>query len=58
MSRILQRGGIKTTSKNLRLNSATKKVNYVSKEDASKIHANEIGEDFMEFWVTIRCLIQ
>ena len=40
---------LKQLQKTLRLNSATKKVNYVSKEDASKIHANEIGEDFMEF---------
>ena len=40
---------LKQLQKTLRLNSATKKVTYVSKEDASKIHANEIGEDFMEF---------
>ena len=40
---------LKQLQKTLRLNSATKKVNYVSKEDASKIHANEIGEDFIEF---------
>ena len=40
---------LKQLQKTLRLNSATKKVNYVSKEDASIRHANEIGEDFMEF---------
>ena len=40
---------LKQLQKTLRLNSATKKVNYVSKEDASKRHANEIGEDFIEF---------
>ena len=40
---------LKQLQKTLRLNSATKKVDYVSKEDASKRHANEIGEDFIEF---------
>tara|TARA_B100000963_G_scaffold12095_1_gene9352 strand:- start:15701 stop:16690 length:990 start_codon:yes stop_codon:yes gene_type:complete len=40
---------LKQLQKTLRLNSATKKVNYVSKEDASIRHANEIGEDFIEF---------
>ena len=35
--------------KTLRLNSATKKVVWVSKEEAAQIHTNEIGEDFMEF---------
>ena len=40
---------LKQLQKTLRLNSATKKVTYVSKEDASKRHANEIGEDFIEF---------
>ncbi|MBT6568361.1 MAG: ABC transporter permease [Flavobacteriales bacterium] len=35
--------------KTLRLNTATKKVVWVSKEEASQIHTNEIGEDFMEF---------
>jgi len=40
---------LKQLQKTLRLNSATKKVIYVSKEEASQRHANEIGEDFMEF---------
>lgn len=40
---------LKQLQKTLSLNSATKKVNYISKEEASKRHANEIGEDFMEF---------
>ena len=40
---------LKQLQKTLTLNTATKKVNYVSKEEASKRHANEIGEDFMEF---------
>jgi cell division transport system permease protein len=40
---------LKQLQKTLSLNNATKKVNYVSKEEASKRHANEIGEDFMEF---------
>lgn len=35
--------------KTLRLNTATKNVIFVSKEEAYKRHANEIGEDFMEF---------
>ena len=35
--------------KTLSLNAATKKVDFVSKEMASERHANEIGEDFMEF---------
>lgn len=35
--------------KTLSLNAATKKVDFVSKEIASERHANEIGEDFMEF---------
>ena len=40
---------LKQLQKTLTLNMATKKVNYVSKEEASKRHINEIGEDFMEF---------
>ena len=40
---------LKQLQKTLRLNMATKKVIYVSKEEASQRHANEIGEDFMEF---------
>ena len=40
---------LKQLQKTLRLNSTTKKVIYVSKEEASQRHANEIGEDFMEF---------
>ena len=37
---------LKQLQKTLTLNSATKKVNFVSKEEASKRHANEIGEEF------------
>ena len=37
---------LKQLQKTLRLNVATKKVNYVSKEKASQRHAHEIGEDF------------
>lgn len=40
---------LKQLQKTLRLNAATKNVIYVSKTEASKRHANEIGEDFMEF---------
>ena len=40
---------IKQLQKTLRLNTATKNVIFVSKKEASKRHANEIGEDFMEF---------
>ena len=40
---------LKQLQKTLRLNAATKKVIYVSKKEASQRHANEIGEDFMEF---------
>jgi cell division transport system permease protein len=40
---------LKQLQKTLRLNTATKNVVFVSKEEASKRHANEIGEDFMEF---------
>ncbi len=40
---------LKQLQKTLRLNTATKNVIFVSKEEAFKRHANEIGEDFMEF---------
>lgn len=40
---------LKQLQKTLNFNSATKKVNFVSKEEASSLHANEIGEDFIEF---------
>jgi cell division transport system permease protein len=40
---------LKQLQKTLRLNTATKKVIYVSKEEASQRYAHEIGEDFMEF---------
>ena len=40
---------LKQLQKTLRLNTATKNVIFVSKEEAYKRHANEIGEDFMEF---------
>ena len=40
---------LKQLQKTLSLKTATKKVNYISKEEASALHANEIGEDFMEF---------
>ena len=40
---------LKQLEKTLNLNSATKKVNFVSKKEASLRHANEIGEDFIEF---------
>ena len=37
---------LKQLQKTLRLNAATRNVVYVSKAEASKRHANEIGEDF------------
>ena len=40
---------LKQIQKTLSLNSATKKVNFVSKKEASLRHENEIGEDFIEF---------
>ena len=40
---------LKQLQKTLSLKTATKKVNYISKEEASALHANEIGEEFMEF---------
>ena len=41
---------LKQLQKTLSLNKATKKVNYVAKEEASQRHANEIGEDFLSFF--------
>lgn len=35
--------------KTLQLNPATKKAQWISKEEAAAIYTNEIGEDFMEF---------
>ena len=40
---------LKQLQKTLNLNLATKKVTFVSKEEASMRHSNEIGEDFIEF---------
>ena len=40
---------IKQLQKTLSLKESTKKVTYVSKEEASRLYANEIGEDFLEF---------
>ena len=40
---------IKQLQKTLSLEVATKKVIFITKEEASAVHANEIGEDFMEF---------
>lgn len=40
---------LKQLKKTLNLNLATKKVNFVSKKEASLRYANEIGEDFIEF---------
>ncbi len=40
---------IKQLQKTLSLKESTKKVVYVSKEDASEQYASEIGEDFLEF---------
>ena len=40
---------LRQIQKTLSLNSATKKVNFVSKEEASSRHENEICEDFIEF---------
>ena len=40
---------LKQLEKTLNLNLATKKVNFVSKKEASSRHADEIGEDFIEF---------
>ena len=40
---------LRQIQKTLSLNSATKKVNFVSKEEASSRHESEIGEDFIEF---------
>ena len=35
--------------KKILLNPATKKVNYISKEEAAKLYVSEIGEDFVNF---------
>ena len=40
---------IKQLQKSLSLRKETKTARFVSKEDAAQIHANAIGEDFMEF---------
>lgn len=40
---------IKQLQKSLGLRKATKSIEFVSKEDAAQVHANEIGEDFMSF---------
>ncbi|MBJ25398.1 MAG: cell division protein FtsX [Flavobacteriaceae bacterium] len=40
---------IKQLQKTLSLKESIRKVTYVSKEEASRIYANEIGEDFLEF---------
>ena len=40
---------IKQLQKTLSLKESTRKVIYVSKEEASRLYANEIGEDFLEF---------
>lgn len=40
---------IKQLQKSLQLRKETKTIRFVSKEEAAEIHANDIGEDFMEF---------
>ena len=40
---------IKQLQKSLKLKKETKNVNYVSKEKAAEIHAESIGEDFIQF---------
>jgi len=40
---------IKQLQKSLSLRKETKHARFVSKEDAAESHANDIGEDFMEF---------
>lgn len=40
---------MKQLQKKIELNPATKKVVFVSKEEAAEQHAQEIGEDFIEF---------
>ena len=40
---------IKQLQKKIELNSATKRVVFMSKEEAADQHAQEIGEDFIEF---------
>jgi len=40
---------IKQLQKTLSLKESIRKITYVSKEEASRLYANEIGEDFLEF---------
>ena len=40
---------IKQLKKSLKLKKETKNVKYISKEKAAEIHAESIGEDFIEF---------
>lgn len=40
---------IKQLQKSLSLRKETKSARFISKEEAAEIHANDIGEDFMEF---------
>ena len=40
---------IKQLQKSLQLRKETKSIRFVSKEEAAETHANDIGEDFMEF---------
>ena len=40
---------IKQVQKSIQFQETTKSVIYTSKEEAAKIYANEIGEDYMEF---------
>ena len=40
---------IQQIQKSIKFQKATKEVVYISKEEASKIYANEIGEDYMDF---------
>ena len=40
---------VKQLQKSLTLRKETKSVRFISKEEAAESHANDIGEDFMEF---------
>ncbi|MBL30937.1 MAG: cell division protein FtsX [Flavobacteriaceae bacterium] len=40
---------IEQIKKTIQLKKTTKEIKFISKEEAAKIYANEIGEDFMEF---------
>lgn len=40
---------IKQLQKKIQLDPATKKINFISKEDAAAHYARDIGEDFLEF---------